>query len=467
MNIFEKLREYGYDTLPEDYYRLVRIWRSWYDGDVKSFHTYKVYNGQKTVKVHRNTLGMGKKVCEDWANLLMNERVHITLEGEKEQQFFDDVCLKNNFEEKANEMQELKTALGSCAYVLRVSGMSVTSNGDVTGAEEIKIDYVTGENIFPLSWENGKVLDCAFACDKTYSGKKYLYLRVDKRDSNGLYEIHNLLFEQRNGSLSSELALDTIPELANVPPVIRTGSDVPQFVIDKPNIANNVDVSYPLSVAVFANAIDELKGTDVAFDSYVNEFILGKKRIMVKPEAMKNPMTDEPYFDTNDVCFYVLPEDGADSSIKEIDMALRTTEHNTGIQDMLNLLSMKCGFGEKYYKFDGSSVATATQVVSDNSVLFRTIKKHEIILERVLKELTKLILHLGNIYMNAGLNEEVEISIDFDDSIIEDKNAEFERDSRFVSMGVMALDEFRAKWMNEDIETARAALPKMESLISE
>lgn len=468
MNIFEKLREYGYDTLPEDYYRLVKIWQSWYDGDVKNFHTYKVYNGQKYVKVHRHTLGMAKKVCEDWANLLMNEKVHITLEGEKEQEFFDYVCSKNNFEEKANEMQELKMALGSSAYVLRVSGMSVTANGDVVGAEKIKIDYVTGDNIFPLSWENGRVLDCAFACEKTYGGKKYLYLRVDKRDKNGAYDIHNLLFAYRNGSLSAELPLNTIPELANVPPIIHTGSDIPQFIIDKPNIANNVDVSYPLSIPIFANGIDELKGTDCAYDSYVNEFVLGKKRIMVKPEAMKNPVTDEAYFDTNDVCFYVLPEDSDNGSvIKEIDMQLRTTEHSTGIQDMLNLLSMKCGFGERHYKFDGTSVTTATEVISVNSEEFRTLKKHEIILERVLIELTKLILHLGNTYMHAGLNEDVEITIDFDDSIIEDKDAEFERDCRLVSMGVMGLDEFRAKWMNEDIETARAALPKMESLISE
>lgn len=467
MTIFEKLREYGYETLPEDFYKYIKLWRSWYDSNVKNFHNYRVYNGQKYVKCKRSTLGMGKKVCEDWANLLMNERVHITLEGEKEQEFFDYVLSKNNFEEKANEMQEMKTALGTSAYVLRVSGMSITESGDVIGADSLKMDYVTAENIYPLSWENGIINDCAFATQKTNSGRNYLYLRIDKRNEQGNYDIHNLLFEITTGGIGKEISLDTIPELASVPPIIHTNSNIPQFVIDKPNIANNVDNNYPMGISVFANAIDELKGADIAYDSYVNEFNLGKKRIMVKPEAMRNPMTDESYFDTNDVMFYVLPEDGADSSVKEIDMNLRTAEHNTGIQDMLNLLSMKCGFGEKYYKFDGGSVATATQVVSDNSVLFRTIKKHEIILERVLIQLARLILHMGNIYMNANLNEDVEITIDFDDSIIEDKNAEFERDSRLVSMGVLGLDEFRAKWLNEDIETARASLPKMESLVVE
>lgn len=116
-------------------------------------------------------------------------------------------------------------------------------------------------------------------------------------------------------------------------------------------------------------------------------------------------------------------------------MSLRTAEHSTGIQDNLNLLSSKCGFGEVHYRFDGGNAATATQVVSENSTLFRTLKKHEIILESVLKELCRIILRLGNTAMNRGLNEDVEISVDFDDSIIEDKAADFARDMQLLSAG--------------------------------
>ena len=147
-------------------------------------------------------------------------------------------------------------------------------------------------------------------------------------------------------------------------------------------------------------------------------------------------------------------------------MKLRAAEHNAGIQDMLNLLSSKCGFGENHYKYDNGNVSTATQIISENSEMFRTIKKHEIILESVLIELCRVLLRMGNAYMNAGLNESVEITVDFDDSIIEDKETDFNRDSRMVQMGIMNNWEFRAKWMNEDEATAKAALPKMESLVS-
>jgi len=52
------------------------------------------------------------------------------------------------------------------------------------------------------------------------------------------------------------------------------------------NIANNMDLDSPMGIAVFANAIDQLKGIDITYDSYVNEFILGKKRIFVAPEML-------------------------------------------------------------------------------------------------------------------------------------------------------------------------------------
>lgn len=264
-----------------------------------------------------------------------------------------------------------------------------------------------------------------------------------------------------------EESLASVPGFEKIPPVVHTGSNKRQFVIDRLNIANNFDYYIPLGIPVYANAIDVLKGVDIAYDSYVNEFLLGKKRIMVKPAAT-NYLDGEPVFDPDELAYYVLPEDTQDGNIiQPIDMTLRTGEHNRGIQDQLNLLSTKTGFGESYYHFDGASVATATQVISENSTMFRTIKKHEIILEQALVELCRIILRIGNDAMNAGLNEDVEISIDFDDSIIEDKGTDFTRDMQLLNAGIMNDWEFRAKWLNEDDETAKKMLPKAQDMTDE
>lgn len=460
-----KLNELGYTTIPDSFYSKVYEWKSWYQGNVKGFHNYTVQNGERQVKCRRYSLGMGKKLCEDWANLLMNEKVQITLEGQKEQDFIDLVLTENNFAVKANEMQELKSALGTVAYVPRVIGQEISESGDIVpgNASGIVLDYVTIENIYPLSWQNGYISECAFSSEVTRGGKDYLYLQIHRREDNGNYVIENRIYRYDNEQLADE-QLVNVKGFENIPPVVHTGSDKRQFVIDRPNIANNVNYLLPTGIAIYANAIDVLQGVDIAYDSYVNEFKLGKKRIMVKPSAAQY-LDGTPAFDPDDVVFYVMPEDTEDGAVvTPIDMTLRTAEHNTGIQDQLNILSSKCGFGETYYRFDGGSVATATQVISENSTMFRTIKKMEIVLEQALVELCRILLRMGNTAMNAGLNEDVEISIDFDDSIIEDKQTDFSRDMQLLSAGIMNDWEFRMKWMNEDEATAKAALPKMQDM---
>ncbi|MCR1905178.1 phage portal protein [Intestinimonas butyriciproducens] len=467
MNITEKLKELGYSTVPEEFYTKVQEWKSWYEGDVKGFHRYRVRNGAGMVRCKRYTLNMGKKIPEDWANLLMNEKVKITLEGQKEQEFIDWVFEENNFRVKSNEMQEKAFALGTVAFIPRVVGMEATEEGPVPGsADGIVMDYVTVEHIWPLSWQNGIISECAFSSTVTVNGEDFCYLQIHHK-VNGLYDIENRIYRYRNGNVDSEVALTDVAGFERVPQVVHTESDRRQFVIDRPNIANNYDDNIPLGVSVFSSAIDVLKGVDVAYDSYVNEFVLGKKRVMVKPSATSY-LDGEPVFDSDDLVFYVLPEDIQDGAvITPIDMTLRTQEHNTGIQDQLNLLSSKCGFGENHYRFGQGSVATATQVISENSTMFRTIKKHEIILEQVLTELCRIMLRLGNTAMNAGLNEDVEISIDFDDSIIEDKQSDFSRDMQLLNAGIMNDWEFRSKWMNEDEATAKKMLPKMEDMTDE
>lgn len=460
MTVTDKLKELGYATIPPEFYTKVGEWKSWYIGDVKGFHRYRRFNGHEWAKCTRSSLGMGKKLAEDWANLLMNEKVKITLEGEKEQAFIDRIFVDNNFTVKVNEMQEMKAALGTVAYIPRVVGAGAADT-------HVELDYVTVDYIFPLAWRNGIITECAFAGITTVSGEDYLYLQVHKKAESGLYDIENRLFRIRDGDIGAEASPASVKGFETIPAVVHTGSDRRQFVIDRLNIANNFDASLPMGISVYANAIDVLRGVDKVYDSYVNEFELGRLRVMAQM-AVTNYIDGEPTIDDNDGVFYMLPEDTKDGPvITPISPPLRSQELSTGIQDQLNLLSSKCGLGETYYRFDGSNITTATQVISENSTMFRTIKKHEIILEQALVELCRILLRLGNTAMNAGLNEDVEISIDFDDSIIEDKERDFARDRLLLNDHIMNDWEFRAKWMNEDEATAKKMLPKMEDMVDE
>ena len=464
-SIFEKLKELGYSTVSEEHFRYVDTWRAWYEGHVKSFHDYRIYNGIRHVPCQKLTTGLAKNACESWADRIANEKLTITLEGEKEQAFFDEVCDGNHFREMVNRYQELCFALGTSACVARLGGVGIDERGRVIEkAQKLYLDFVTAEGIFPLSWTNGTVTECAFATEFSKGDSTYCYLQLHVLDGTGLYAIQNHVYRKENESLT-EVALSEVPGFEVIPDTFFTGSDRPLFVLFKPNIANNINLNSPLGISIYANAIDQLKTCDTLFDSLHSEFQLGRKRIMVKPEAVK-ACDGEPSFDVNDCVFHYLPTDaGNESVITELKAELRVAEHQTGLRMALNMLALKCGFGTGHWSLDEQTrtLKTATEIISSNSAEYRTLKKHELVLEEALVELARIILKIGNIWFGLGLKEDVEISVDFDDSIVEDEATQFERDLKMLEAGILSPAEFRAIWMNEDLKTAEKAIAEIKS----
>lgn len=470
MNIFSYFKDNGIDTLDPTFYRQIEVWRSWYNSNVKKFHRYKVYRGNgSSVNCTRYSLGMAKKVCEDMADLLLNERVLITIADETTDKFVKKVLTDNTFEELGNEYQEWKAALGTVAYVVYIKDARVDEAGNMTGGS-VGINYVEAANIFPTSWQNKVITECIFTFHKTHKRKKYIHFQYHKleevaRENRKQYVIENTVVENTAGS-GSELKPEQwkeIPAFSGLAERIETGSDQPLFIIDRLNMVNNADddTTNPMGVALFANGIDVIRKLDLEYDSYANEFSLGRKRIFVAPEFLSTE-NGSVVFDPDDTVFYELPEDffkESKEAMREVNMNLRIEEHSKAINDDLNWLSLKCGFGTNRYKFEKGSVKTATEVISENSDMYRTLQKHELVLERVLIQLMQIIIRAG-ISTGLALNEHTAIKIAFDDSIIEDKSTERQNDRQDVAMGAMGLAEYRAKWYGETLEQAQEKIPE-------
>ena len=97
--------------------------------------------------------------------------------------------------------------------------------------------------------------------------------------------------------------------------------------------------------------------------------------------------------------------------------------------------------------------------------MYRSLQKHELVLERVLIQLIRTIIRAGISMGISGLNESTAVTIAFDDSIIEDKTTERQSDRQDVSMGAMSLAEYRAKWYGETLEQAQENLPEQMSVM--
>ena len=478
MDIFAYFKEKGIDTVDRTFYRQIEVWRSWYNSNVRKFHKYKVYRGNGTsVNCTRYALGMAKKVCEDMADLLLNERVTITIADETTDAFVKEVLADNTWEELGNEYQEWKSALGTVAYVVYVKDAVVDEAGNMKGGN-VGINYVEAANIYPTFWKNKIVTECIFTFPTTCKRKKYIQFQYHKLEdvpgeNRKQYVIENCVVENTTGA-GKELTpeqWEEIPAFSGLAARIETGSAQPLFVIDRLNLVNNADegTTNPMGVSLFANAVDTVRKLDLEYDSYANEFSLGRKRIFVAPELL-TAQNGEAVFDPDDTVFYELPEDyfkDTKEAMHEVNMDLRIEEHSRAINDDLNWLSLKCGFGTDRYKFEDGGVKTATEVISENSDMYRSLVKHELVLDRVLTQLIQTIIRAGVSIGIPGLQENATVTIAFDDSIIEDKTTERQSDRQDVSMGVMPLWEYRAKWYGETPEEAQRNLPEQANVIVE
>lgn len=423
MNLKTFFSSKGYDITDRDnMLPYIEMWDSWYKGDVPDFQNYFIYNGQKKVHKKRRTLNMGKKLPEDFANILLNEKVTYKIGTDQETIQFCNILDMNDFYVRGTECIEKAFALGTGAFVLTLGDLIYDADTDVidTTSAKLIIEFATAGKIIPLSYTNNKVTECAFAINKVIDNKPVLIISMHTLNEQHNYVIDNYAFKvARNGALTdiTEKMQDTLKHF-------DTGGPYPWFSIIRPNITNNIYKDSPFGISVYANSIDVFKGIDIAYDSLINEFELGRKRIFVKSNLLKPDLTTGEFklvFDTNDVVFHDLPvgDDGKED-IHEVDMKLRIAEHEQAIQLMLNLLSSKVGFGEKRYSFTGGALTTATQVISENSEEFRTIKKHEIVIENCLYDLFRSMLYIANKFLGLNFNLDADISIGFDDSIIED-----------------------------------------------
>lgn len=432
---------------------LTDLWLQYYKGDVDKFHHYQEYNGNNNIQRVRKTLNMPKKVCEDWANLLLNEKTDVVVE-DKQQDALWDLLNKVNFWTKGNEGVEKTFALGTGAFV---------ENVDADG--NARLQFVTRNKIYLITFDQDKIVECAFVNVNSKTTTIQIHIKgtlfEDKvlLDKNGNYIIITMIYEKKTNDTSEDIG-----ELINKS-VFDTGSNLAWFQMYKPNIANNLDINSPMGISIYANALDVLKGVDLAYDGFCEEMRLGRSRIFVNKNLIRYDENGQTKtFDNNESGFYY---GGAEEGAKPFEFyspTLRTESYFNGINNALNLLSSKVGFGENHYRFDKGGVTTATQVISENSEMFRSLKKHEILLNEVIIGVCKALMYIHNNFTEDTFKFDLDANIEvrFDDSIIEDKETMKMTDRQDVNMGVMSKVEYRMKWYNEDEETAKQKLAEIE-----
>ena len=444
-NIASTLSKKGINLTVGTIYDLMAVWKSWYRGNVNDFHYYTEVVCGKSTTCERLTMNMPKKLCEDLTKLLWTEKTQINLSNK-------------NATKRLWEVLDSKENAFTVNLPIFIEKMLALGNGATVEYKDEKnntiIDYIDGDVIIPYKFTNGYITGMItvsrFIEEKGKSKTYYTHITYHEYTEGKYIKLNELYKSNTDTTLGKQLNFnDKFPNIKESEEVITKN---PYFQIWKPNLANNFDTNSPMGISIYANSIDRFKSLDTKYDSFYNEFMLGKKRIVVDQSAMKGGMeTDEQgnprfvqYFDKNDKVYQAINAEMKEP-VKEIDFTLRYQEHIDSINADLNWLSENVGLGSNYYKFDGAGTKTATEVMSENSQAFRTKVHYQTIVNDCVYDLVQAVCELEGIKTNK-------ITIIPDDSIIEDKDKEIIRAQMEVTQGLRSKKSYLMdiKGMSED-----------------
>lgn len=455
------------------YYNLVRTWDDWYRGYFEPFHKVVGTNGLVATARRMNSMDMAKKVCEDWASSLLNEEARIVVDSgtntktDKSSVFVQGskgeggVLGSNSFMTSMNELVERSFALGTGAVVLTLKDILIDEETGKVSADEfsrIGINYLDAYSIIPIRTENRAIVDCAFVSESKSGADSTYTIQVHKL-VDGQYVLKKYILDSKY-----------IKKYGTDVEVILTGSPNPLFQIIRPAIVNNKSesINNPMGISVFGNAIACLMNVDMAFDAYNVEIYNGKMKLfmdsaMLPRDASNNPIP--PTADGN--CLYQVFGDGesiqTNEFVKEFAPDLRVDALHVALQDSLNSLSFKVGLGNHYYNFEATGGITATEYVGEQDDFVRNCKKHGNLLALVIKNTVSEILWLGKNIFNANVVENAKVNVTCTDGFVEDDETLKKSDREEVAMGIMSKAEYRAKWYNESLESAKAILMGIEN----
>lgn len=417
-------------------------------------------------KRDRLQLRMGKVACSEMAGLVLAEPPEV-----KTSPLVESVIKKELLWTNLRQSLEVQGALGAQVPKICIGK-------DDQDKTTISIDFVKASNFIPISWNNAEVTEGSFLDRRTIKGEQYTRIETHKLGKNEkgepVYVITNeVVNESKQEKAPLELFGEGIKESETV------AIDMPLFAYIRNPEANNIEPEAPTGISLFANATDTIKAIDIAFDQFYSDIELGGRRVALPGAVFRSYLEVNEtsgtskrvsYFDKSDRVFLRLEGDDTEK-FKPIDLTsdIRSDQFKGAIQTLLNLFAMQIGFDAGYFSFDGVSVKTATEIISENSHTYKTMAAYRDNLGRGLLHLFAVINKLGKIYSIEGAAD-TETTITWDDSVIEDRNSRAKYyvdlfNSKLIDrvsalMRIHGLDETKAKEMAAKINTETATVTR-------
>lgn len=477
-------------------------WKWVYKGFYNAWHLIAAPTIENPKATRRMAyLNLSKAVCSELAGMVWTDQTEVTVstagielaENEEDplQKFVRKSALeKNNFGVKMGETIEQAAALGGAALKVWRDVRHDSEGREVEGSERLKIGYCMADQFIPTAWDNAEISEAVFISRQAKGG--YYYTRLEWHKWDGVtYTITNELYradQYRTGSREPQDILGMRVPLAEIYPFLDEtatvdGIENTLFSYFRTPTANNIDDNSPLGVSIYANAMETLHALDICFDSFVREFRLGKKRIIVPARMIKtviDPVSGEPrrYFDATDETYEALSTDDPDSlKIQDNSIELRVDEHVSAMNAFLNIFCLQVGLSSGTFSFDAKSgLKTATEVVSENSKTYKTVKNFQNMIRPAVVRLVENIITVAALYdMKTEDGQSVRelaergytVNVAMDDGITQDRQTNINEGMALVGAGLLSKKTFLTDQKYGQCLTPEAADKELEQIAAE
>ena len=343
---------------------------------------------------------------------------------------------------------------------------------------KFKFNYVRASNFYPLAFSaDGELTSAAFV-DRLIKGDKiYSKFEIHVLEGNRV-TVTNRVFVTKNNTqsvtglqnnvLGEETTLASIPEWSNIEPQVTIDNvDTLLFAYYKNPEANTIDLDSPLGVSGFSRATGLIRKADEQYSNLLWEFEGGQLAVDVDRTAL-NPMRD-----ANGKEKIVLPklqdrlfrrnlDLGEDDMYNVFSPELRDVSILNGLNAIFVRIEDVCALSRGTISDVAISEArTATELKILKQRAYSANEDIQKELERVLHHVFKIMDIYCDLYTIVEKGE-YEVSFNWDDSILVDKDAERQIDMLDVDKGLMSKVEYRVKWKGETEQQAIEALDKIQ-----
>lgn len=366
--------------------------------------------------------------------------------------------LNENFQtakENFNRALELGLALGGVALKPYIYGDNMLV--DVTGAAGFQ----------PTKFDpSGRCIGGVFK-DKPVKVNGTYYVRLESHELNGTtYTIKNkAYYSDSSGSVGADAKLPDIPEWADIEPEVTIENvDGPLFAYFKPPIANTADSNSMCGMSIYGDAatVELIKQADEQWERLRWEYKSSERKVLMDGTSSTADMFNKRLFEIG-------PFSPNGDFFQHIEPQIRDDAIYRGFQNTLRRVEFNIGLSYGDISDPQTIEKTATEIRSSKQRKYVLVSSIQAALAHTFDSLIYAMDVYASLYGLAPAGD-YEATYDWGDSILDDqetKDKEFSRDLQLTSAGVMNPWELRAKYFNEDEDTAKAALPTAQDMVTE